>query len=132
MTSLPTSFVEDMERANGAEPLDGLLAELDETEAEWADGASLYGAGGLFNDKRKSLLSITALRIRDERAENGLKSTDAMIDDLSHADKEYRLFLDSHIGRRAKWLALDAHRDSIVMRVNRGQAMLKVGARMTA
>lgn len=55
-----------------------------------------------------------------------------LIDQLAHADKEYVKFLDSHIGRRAKWLALDAHRDSVVMRVNRGQAMLKIGARMSA
>lgn len=132
MTSLPTSFVADMEIANGAEPLDILLAELDESESEWADGASLYGAGGLFNDKRKSLLSVIALRIRDERAGAGLKSTEDLIDQLSHADKEYVKFLDSHIGRRAKWLALDAHRDSVVMKVSRGQAMLRIGARMSA
>lgn len=132
MTSLPTSFVSDMERSNGAEPLDGLLAELDDTEAEWADGASLYGAGGLFNDKRKSYLSSIALRIRDELRESGGKITDDLVDQRSHADKEYRKFLDDHIVRRAKWLALDAHRDGIVMRVNRGQAMLKIGARMAA
>lgn len=34
MTSLPTSFVSDMELSNGAEPLEILLAELDESEAE--------------------------------------------------------------------------------------------------
>lgn len=130
-----TDFVRDradMELSGGAEPLDGLLAELDETEAEWADGASLYGAGGLLNDKRKSYLSLIALRIRDELRESGSKITDDLVDQKSHADSGYRGFLDDHIVRRAKWLALDAHRDGIVMRVNRGQAMLKVGARMTA
>jgi len=132
---MPNDFagnVADMEMANGATPLDELLAELDESEAEWADGAALYGNGGMFNDKRKSLLSIIALRIRDERAGEGKKSTEDMIEQMAHADKEYVKFLDGHIGRRAKWLALDAHRDGIVMRVNRGQAMLKIGARMTA
>lgn len=134
MTSLPTSFVEDMERANGAEPLDGLLG-----RARWGSqkrsGRMVPRSmvlAGYSTISGSPICPWSHFASEMNLRESGGKVTDDLVDQKSHADKEYVKFLNDHIVRRAKWLALDAHRDSIVMRVNRGQAMLKVGARMTA
>lgn len=129
-TSLPTSFAPDIERTYGAEPLSDLLTELEGTAEEWAHGASLFGAGGFANDQRKKVLSIVMLRIRDEILEKGEKApTEKVLDALAHADKQYVDWLNQHIIKRAEWLKLDATRSQVEMRVNRGQSLLKIGAR---
>lgn len=122
----------DMELSNGAEPLDELLAELDRTEDDWANGGALYGDRGLLGDLRKALLDATAMEIREQLLKlntTGQKITDGMIDQMAHADESYRQFLDEHVIRKAEWLKLDVQRKKIEMRINRGQAMLRLGAR---
>lgn len=122
----------DMELSNGAEPLDELIAELDRTEDEWANGGALYGDRGLLNDVRKSLLDATAMQLREQILKlntTGQRITEAMIEQMAHADESYRQFLDEHVIRKAEWIKLDSQRKKIEMRVNRGQAMLKLGAR---
>lgn len=122
----------DMELSNGAEPLDELLAELDRTEDEWANGGALYGDRGLLGDLRKALLDATAMEIREQVLKlntTGQKVTDGMIDQMAHADESYRQFLDEHVIRKAEWIKLDVQRKKIEMRINRGQAMLRLGAR---
>ena len=118
----------NLEATAGIEPLDVLLAKLDASEREWAEGASLYGPGGTFDNLRKSYLSAVALRIRDEKAEKAEKVTEGLIDQMAHADKDYRAFLDQHTMKRARWLALDAQRDGLTMRIQRGQAILRAFA----
>jgi len=129
---MPNDFKErvgDMEMSFGAEPLDNLLAELDATEKEWSDGGALFGAGGFSNDIRKKILSVTLLRIRDEMLSNGEKApTEKIIDALAHADKQYGEWLDRQVIARANWLALDAKRQAVFLKVNRGQSLLRVGA----
>lgn len=123
----------DMELSNGAEPLDELLAELDATEDEWAAGWALYGPGGLLGDLRKSLLDATAQELRTAALKlntTGQKITDGLIDEMAHADESYREFIDEHIARRKDWIKLDKRRTQIEMRINRGQAMLRVAAKM--
>ncbi|HET9948791.1 MAG TPA: hypothetical protein VFQ22_07705 [Longimicrobiales bacterium] len=124
--------VADHERALGVEPLDELLADLDKTEAEWARGAALYGPGGTLDNLRKALLCTIALRIRDAKAEKGEKVTEAAIEQMAHADVGYREFLDQHTMARAEWLTLDAQRQAILMRINRGQALLRAASRFAA
>lgn len=122
----------DMELSNGAEPLDELLAELDATEDEWANGGALYGDRGLLGDLRKALLDATAMEVREQLLKlntTGQKITDGFIEQMAHADENYRQFLDEHVIRKAEWIKLDARRKKIEMRINRGQAMLKLGAR---
>jgi hypothetical protein len=128
----PSEIRRDMELSNGAEPLDELLAELDATENEWANGGALYGDRGLLNDIRKSLLDATAMELREQILKlntTGQKVTEAMIEQMAHADENYRQFLDEHVIRKAEWIKLDSQRKKIEMRINRGQAMLRLGAR---
>jgi hypothetical protein len=123
---------QDVEAAHGAEPLDELLAELDATEDEWADGWALYGPGGLLDDQRKALLDATAMELREMMKAQGGKVTDGLIDEMAHADERYKKFLDEHVIKRAEWIRLDKKRDRIEMRFNRGQSLLRIGARMVA
>lgn len=128
----PKQLRADMELSNGAEPLDELLAELDRTEDEWANGGALYGDRGLLGDLRKALLDATAMEVREQILKlntTGQKITDGMIEQMAHADEHYRQFLDEHVIRKAEWIKLDSQRKKIEMRVNRGQAMLRLGAR---
>lgn len=96
---------------------DDILQELASTEDTWATGASLYGPGGLFDATRKAKLSVIGLQIRDYRADKGEKTTEAMIEQLAHADDTYTTFLDEHVRDRANWLALDAVRDRLKLRL---------------
>lgn len=66
--------------------------------ALWAD----YGAGCLLDNQRKAFLSSIAAKIRVERAEQGLKTTEASIEEAAHADPEYVAWLtEQETGRMA-------------------------------
>jgi hypothetical protein len=121
----------DIEESHGAEPMDKLLAEYDAIVEDWAEGGALFGAGGFANDIRKKVLSLVMLRIRDELIAKGEKPpTEKVLDALAHADKQYTEWLDRHVIKRAEWLKLDVEKSQIEMRANRGQSMLKIGARI--
>lgn len=93
--------------------VDILLHGLAATHEDWTHGATLFGPGGMYNDQRKRLLAVVACRIRDQwdDAAQG-KYSEAALDRLAHADHEYGAWLDQREFERAKWLLLDAQRDS--------------------
>lgn len=109
-----------------------MLAELDKTESAWSEGAALYGPGGLFDAQRKAKLSVIGVELREMLTKQGGKVTESAIDQMAHADEGYLKFLDEHERLRADWLLLNAQRDAIMLRVQRGQALLRVNARMVA
>lgn len=125
----PRQQAKDVQVGLGAEPIDELIAELDATEDGWARGAALYGPGGLFDDQRVMYLSMIALEHR-EAVKEGEKVTDEAIKQRAHADKRYQKWLLRHTKQRYEWLKLDAHRDGIMLRANRGQALMRVAGRV--
>ncbi len=119
-----------IEEGYGVDPIELLIHQLSETEEDWAKGAALFGAGGFANDVRKKILSVVMLRIRDALLNSGDKApTEKVLDAMAHADKQYTQWLDRQVVARAEWLRLDAQRDAIEMRCNRGQALLRVAGR---
>jgi len=118
----------DVERSMGVDPIDGLLAEFEATREAWATGAALYGPGGTFDNLRKVKLSIIECSIRDDYQAKGVKVTEAAIEQQAHADLAYTAWLDNHTVARANWLRLDAEREDVRMRINRGQAVLRSAA----
>jgi len=118
----------DVERSMGVDPIDGLLAQLEATREAWADGAALYDKNGTFDNLRKVKLSIIECSIRDDYQAKGVKVTEAAIEQQAHADLAYAGWLDSHTLGRANWLRLDAEREDVRMRINRGQAVLRSAA----
>lgn len=93
--------------------VDMLLQGLSQTHEAWATGATLFGPGGFANDQRKRLLSVVACRLREQwdEAKQG-KYSEAALDRLAHADPAYGEWLDKREFERARWLLLDAQRDS--------------------
>ena len=126
MTSV--SMEAALEVTHGVEPLDRLLAALDSCAEEWSEGAALFGPGGTLDNLRKAKLSTIALQIRDERNTKGEKVTDGLVEQLAHAHPDYIAWLDQQTANRANWLALDAYRQGVWARINRGQAMIRVAA----
>ena len=111
--------------------MDQLIRELDDIKEEWSEGGALFGAGGFANDVRKKVLSIVMLRIRDELISKGEKPpTEKVLEAMAHADRQYTEWLDRHVVKRAEWLKLDVKKTQIEMRANRGQSLLKIGARV--
>ncbi len=119
-----------VEQDAGVDPIELLIHQLSETEEEWARGSALFGPGGFANDVRKKILSVVMLRIRDKLLSDGEKApTEKVMDAMAHADRQYVAWLDRQVIARADWLRLDAQRDAIEMRCNRGQALLRVAGR---
>jgi hypothetical protein len=102
-TATPTTFIPDEAEV--------LLQKLGATHETWAMGAARFGPGGTFDALRKSTLAVRAMQARDAAADKGEKITEAKLDEISHADAEYRQWLDESTLRRAQWLTLDAQRD---------------------
>lgn len=110
MTHMPTSFRPD--------DVDVLLTELSATEKSWADGAALFGPGGLLDAQRKALLSVRACALRDGwSVEKQGKLTESQLDQCAHADQFYTDWLDLMEAKRASWLLLDAQRDSLHIKI---------------
>src|SRR4051812_29875596 len=112
--------------AVGVEPIDELLAELEATQEEWARGASLYGPGGVFDAQRVAFLAVLALEHREVKQEGAKPLSDQHVKERAHADRRYTSWLRRQTAQRTDWLTLDAKRDAIIMRVNRGQGLLRV------
>ena len=96
---------------------DQLLQHLANTEKEWADGAALFGPGGMHTDFKESKQAVIALQIRDEREGKKEKITDDLIKQMSRAHPTFSAYLDESLIKQAKWRALDAKRKRIEMRL---------------
>jgi hypothetical protein len=107
--SAPTTFL--------ADEVETLFQQLAESNGDWANGAALYGAGGLFDASRKARLSLIAAEIRDDYTEKKEKVTEAQITELSHAHPDYQKFISTSTIDRARWLLCDAERTCAMLRL---------------
>jgi hypothetical protein len=94
-----------------------LFQQLAESNEDWANGASLYGPGGLFDASRKARLALIAAEIRDGYAEKGEKVTEARIEELAHAHPDYQKWISTSTIDRARWLLCDAERTCAQLRL---------------
>lgn len=121
----------DVERGFDVEPIDDLLAQLSATEAEWAHLRALHGPYGKWDNLRKNLLSVVSLRVRQQPPPMGaIKWTDDLTEAAAHADEDYRAFVNNGVIEGAEFWQMDAEREGIWARINRGQALLRT-ARFT-
>jgi Trp operon repressor len=114
------------EQLLGVEPIDALLGELARTTQEWAALFALHGPGGAWEAQRKALWCLLATEIRDAAATRGEKITEGAIEQRAHAHPRYIRFCDEAIVSRTRYAVLESERESLTMRVNRGQALLRV------
>jgi hypothetical protein len=84
----------------------------------------------MFDPLRKALLSARAIAIRDgwDDAKKG-KLTESRLDQESHADPQYRAWLETKLLERAEWILLDQDRDKLHARTARGNALLRATSR---
>ncbi|MEO7102847.1 MAG: hypothetical protein ABI119_05875 [Gemmatimonadaceae bacterium] len=87
-----------------------VLANLRETEGQWAKGATLFGERGVFEHERKLVLATAACTVRDRAALAGAKVTEGDVDDRAHAATEYDTWLCESAFSREQWLVLDQRR----------------------
>lgn len=119
----------DTEAAHGVDALDVLQARLDSTTEEWSKLGALHGPFGKYNDVRKSYLGATAVQLRDEWDTTKGKLTESQLEQLAHAHENYTAFVDQAVLDHARYLLLDAERDGIMQRIQRGNNILRVAAR---
>ena len=126
MTASPFHTQADHEDRAGVDRLDALLAERDEVVRELAGLRPLYGALGLFNHRRKiELARLTMKFVADATADGGKKPTDSVLDAMAHAHPDYVGMVTMATEAAARWVELEEQLESINMRVNRGQALLR-------
>lgn len=118
----------DAEARAGVEPLDAIVAELQATDAEFAALWALHGPGNAWDAQRKALWCLVATDMRDDAATKGEKVTEAALEQRAHAHPKYRRFLEEGIVTRTRFAELESQRTVLVMKANRGQAVLRMVA----
>ena len=109
MGATPTEFLPD--------DVDSLLNLLDNDENEWADGAALYASFGLWDDKRKLVLSECALELRAGPPPKGATAwTDKLLDVAAHAHQTYKTFMADSEREAKRFRKLEARRILVTLK----------------
>lgn len=113
----------------GITPIDVLLAERALLVKRAARLAAVYGPFGIWDARRKEVLALCALKIRDAEldkpADTRRRLTDKLLDVEAHAHAEYTAFLSRSVEEKASWVVLEDQIQGITERINRGQAVAR-------
>lgn len=109
----------------GIVPLGELHAERDTLIRQVASLRARFGPGGTYDDLRKIELARIAQLLRASFVRDGVKFTEAQIDEAAHAHPDYVEHVTSATLDRAKWVELENRIQSIDETVNRGQAVAR-------
>ena len=118
----------DIEERAQIEPLDELLAERSDLIEQVAGLRAKYGPGGLFDALRKLELSTISSYARAVAAKDGIKVTEAFLDEQAHASERYAGSLAEATQERIRWITTEAKIDAIDARIFRGQALARFAA----
>lgn len=91
----------------GVESLEALHDRRRQLVSESARLTALYGPFGMWDAKRKQVLALCDLKVRDEALGREEKLTEAKVDTLAHAHPEYQAFLSRSVEEKAAWLVLE-------------------------
>jgi hypothetical protein len=80
----------------------------------------------LVDARRKELLALCALEVRDEMDAQGAKYTEAKIDACAHTHPRYRAWLDEQFIRQAKALVVENELQEIEDTVYRGNHVMRM------
>lgn len=115
----------EIERRAGIEPLDQLLAERHRLVAQGAELRARYGAFGSADNLRKIELSRIKQLLRATALRDGVKMTEAALDDAAHADPRYVEYITIATRERAEWSVLEDHIQAIEDRVTRDNTLAR-------
>ena len=110
------------------EPLDDLLAERWALIQQVAPLRAKYGPGGVFDALRKLEVSTISSQARLLAARDGVKVTEAFLDEQAHASERYAGFLAEATQERIRWITTEAKIDAIDARIFRGQSLARFAA----
>lgn len=117
----------DTEARMGIQPVAELHAERALLTKKAARLSALYGGFGIWDARRKEMLALCTLKIRDAELdkESPRRLTDKMLDAEAHAHPEYTAFLSRSVEEKAAWLVMEDDINSITERINRGQSVAR-------
>jgi hypothetical protein len=123
-----TNPMQDAELRAGVEPLDQLLDERAHLVEQVATLWALYGPGGTADHSRKNELARLDGLVRAMAVGLEKKLTEPMVEAATHAHKDYLDFVAKMTTERAEFFRLNAQLEATELRINRGQALLRMFA----
>lgn len=80
----------------------------------------------LVDARRKELLALCSLEVRDEMDGQGVKYTEAKVDACAHTHPRYRAWLDEQFIRQAKAIVIENQLQEIEDTVYRGNHVMRL------
>lgn len=74
---------------------------------------AMHGSFGLFDHKRKAMVSAMKIKARLKLIANGGKVTDDIVDAEAHVDPQYLSWLDEQMEDKVRFVHLEAELDSL-------------------
>jgi len=109
--------------------LDQLHEQRRDLLVELAPLRAMHGSFGLFDAKRKALLSALKVQVRMELTAKGGKVTDDIVDAEAHCHPRYTAFLDDQMDDKVRYIQLETAHDEILERIkNRELSLLAFNA----
>ncbi len=114
----------DVELRLGLEPVEELLATRAELVSKVADLRARHGSFGTFDPMRKQQLAQIGAKLRAQAVLDGVKVTEAAIEEKSHASEEYAAFITQMTEEKTRWATLENDVQAIEDRIRRGNAII--------
>lgn len=122
----------DYEAAQGMEPLAEIHAERDTIAEKYARLRPLFGPAKMWEHKRKALLSLIELELREGWTRNevtkDLKLTESAVDAAAHVDPRYTAFLNEGTADAIEFEKLSIQMGNLEERSQRGQVIGRLRA----
>lgn len=119
---------EEAELRAGVEPIDLLLDERQHLVEKVAHLFALYGPGGVADSIRKNEEKRLSGLLRAMAVAQSQKITESALEEGARSHPEYIALTAAHTTGRAEYFKLNAQLDAVDMKINRGQALLRMFA----
>lgn len=115
----------EIEARMGVQPIDELLDARSTLVEDCATLRARHGGFGTWDHERKSMLAGIKSALRARYVRDGVKVTEAQLDDEAHASPDYREFITTATLERAEWLRAENKINRIDQTINRDQALAR-------
>lgn len=96
---------------------------------ELAPLRAMHGSFGMYDARRKALVSAMKVKVRLSLAERGGKITDDIVDAEAHVEKQYTDWLDEQLTDKVAWVRLETEYDTLCEKIkNRELSLLAFNA----
>ena len=119
-----------MDAVDWAEVAEKLIDEIEDLETTAAPLRAVYGSFGTFDYERKALLCACADELRLGYQREGVKYTEAMVDQKAHADPRYIGRITTATQERTRLALLDADLTAKQRRYELARARLYLTGRL--